>query len=271
MPATFTGHCRSADSLTRRVDVPLLRGGSGGIWFHGCWPVPGQGGSVRHGPAPLTGRAANGGVVRRAHRVRGDRETGVAGDQAGSARPGEATPAQEWALSSPRAPAQARGRRSLGLRREARAGRRPRFRCTWEPTSSSAGCRSGAGQPSAPRSCSRTLTPFCSCGTTAIVPGMLATRTPSAPIVAFMAASPLTSPEELVLSGGLFGWPLDLIFFTGTITLGLAAGRGDRPARAPRLARARPACAPPSGRTTPARPPPTLRIRTRQRRTAAHL
>lgn len=66
---------------------------------------------------------------------------------------------------------------------------------------------------------------------------MLATRTPSAPIVAFMVAFPLTGPEELVLSGGLFGWPLDLIFFTGAITLGLAAGRGDRPARAPRLAR----------------------------------
>ena len=60
-----------------------------------------------------------------------------------------------------------------------------------------------------------TLTPFCSCGTTAIVLGMLATRTPWAPIVAFMAGpdetvlatSPLTSPEELLLSAGLFGWP----------------------------------------------------------------
>ena len=69
-----------------------------------------------------------------------------------------------------------------------------------------------------------TLTPFCSCGTTAIVLGMLATRTPWAPIVAFMVASPLTSPEELVLSAGLFGWPFALIFFTGTIALGLAAG-----------------------------------------------
>lgn len=69
-----------------------------------------------------------------------------------------------------------------------------------------------------------TLTPFCSCGTTAIVLGMLATRTPWAPIVAFMAASPLTSPEELLLSAGLFGWPFALIFFTGTIALGLAAG-----------------------------------------------
>ena len=53
---------------------------------------------------------------------------------------------------------------------------------------------------------------------------MLATRTPWAPIVAFMVASPLTSPEELVLSAGLFGWPFALIFFTGTIALGFAAG-----------------------------------------------
>jgi uncharacterized membrane protein YraQ (UPF0718 family) len=69
-----------------------------------------------------------------------------------------------------------------------------------------------------------TLTPFCSCGTTAIVLGMLATRTPWAPVVAFMVASPLTSPEELLLSAGLFGWPFALVFFVGTIALGLAAG-----------------------------------------------
>ncbi|HSN12417.1 MAG TPA: permease, partial [Propionibacteriaceae bacterium] len=49
------------------------------------------------------------------------------------------------------------------------------------------------------------LTPFCSCGTTAIVLGALASSVPWAPIVAFMASSPLTSPEEYVLSVGLFG------------------------------------------------------------------
>lgn len=69
-----------------------------------------------------------------------------------------------------------------------------------------------------------TLTPFCSCGTTAIVLGMLATRAPWAPIVAFMVASPLTSPEELFLSAGLFGWPFALLFFGGTVVLGFAAG-----------------------------------------------
>lgn len=69
-----------------------------------------------------------------------------------------------------------------------------------------------------------TLTPFCSCGTTAVLLGMLAAAAPWAPLVAFMVASPLTSPSELVFSAGLFGWPFALIFFTGTIVLGMGAG-----------------------------------------------
>ncbi len=69
-----------------------------------------------------------------------------------------------------------------------------------------------------------TLTPFCSCGTTAVLLGMLATSAPWAPLVAFMVASPLTSPSELVFSAGLFGWPFALIFFGGTIGLGIGAG-----------------------------------------------
>jgi uncharacterized protein len=67
-------------------------------------------------------------------------------------------------------------------------------------------------------------TPFCSCGTTAVTLGMIASSAPWAPIVAFMVASPLTSPSELVLSGGLLGWPFALVFFVGTIVLGVAAG-----------------------------------------------
>jgi uncharacterized membrane protein YraQ (UPF0718 family) len=67
-------------------------------------------------------------------------------------------------------------------------------------------------------------TPFCSCGTTAVVLSMLGATVPWAPIVAFMVASPLTSPDELVLSAGLFGWPFALLFFVGSIVLGLAGG-----------------------------------------------
>lgn len=67
-------------------------------------------------------------------------------------------------------------------------------------------------------------TPLCSCGTTAVVLGMMASMIPWAPIVAFMVASPLTSPEELIYSAGLFGWPFALAFFFSSIVLGLAGG-----------------------------------------------
>jgi hypothetical protein len=69
-----------------------------------------------------------------------------------------------------------------------------------------------------------TLTPFCSCGTTAVVLGALASHVPWAPVVAFMVSSPLTSPEEFVLSTGLFGLPFATTFFVAAIVLGLAAG-----------------------------------------------
>lgn len=67
-------------------------------------------------------------------------------------------------------------------------------------------------------------TPLCSCGTTAVVLGMMASTLPWAPIVAFMVSSPLTSPEELFYSAGLFGWPFAVAFFSASIFLGLLGG-----------------------------------------------
>ncbi|MGB7539859.1 MAG: permease [Anaerolineales bacterium] len=67
-------------------------------------------------------------------------------------------------------------------------------------------------------------TPLCSCGTTAVVLGMMAGRMPWAPIVAFMVASPLTSPEGLIYSAGLFGWPFAWAFYIASIALGLLGG-----------------------------------------------
>lgn len=49
--------------------------------------------------------------------------------------------------------------------------------------------------------------------------GMMAGRMPWAPIGAFMVASPLTSPQELVYSAGLFGWTFALTFFGASIAL----------------------------------------------------
>ena len=67
-------------------------------------------------------------------------------------------------------------------------------------------------------------TPFCSCGTTAVVLGMMASTVPWAPIIAFLVASPLTSPQELFYSAGLFGWNFAIAFFVSSILLGLAGG-----------------------------------------------
>lgn len=68
------------------------------------------------------------------------------------------------------------------------------------------------------------LTPFCSCGTTAVVLGAMASSVPWAPIVAFMASSPLTSPEEYVLSVGLFGPAFATTFFLAAVAVGLVGG-----------------------------------------------
>jgi uncharacterized protein len=67
-------------------------------------------------------------------------------------------------------------------------------------------------------------TPLCSCGTTAVVIGMMTSLMPWAPIVAFMVASPLSSPEGMVYTAGLFGWPFAVAGFVGSILLGLAGG-----------------------------------------------
>lgn len=68
------------------------------------------------------------------------------------------------------------------------------------------------------------FTPFCSCGTTAVVLGALASSVPWAPVVAFMVSSPLTSPSEYVLSTGLFGSGFATTFFVAAIVIGVAAG-----------------------------------------------
>jgi uncharacterized membrane protein YraQ (UPF0718 family) len=58
----------------------------------------------------------------------------------------------------------------------------------------------------------------------AVVLGALASRVPWAPLVAFLVASPLTSPAEFAFSAGLFGMPFATTYFLATIVLGLLAG-----------------------------------------------
>ena len=56
----------------------------------------------------------------------------------------------------------------------------------------------------------------------ASVIGAIATSMPWAPIVAFMVASPLTSPSQLLFTAGLFGWAFAGFHFVVAIGLGFA-------------------------------------------------
>jgi uncharacterized membrane protein YraQ (UPF0718 family) len=67
-------------------------------------------------------------------------------------------------------------------------------------------------------------TPLCSCGTTAVVLGMMASTLPWGPIVAFMVASPLSSPEGMVYTAGIFGWPFAIAMVVASAALGLTGG-----------------------------------------------
>ena len=86
--------------------------------------------------------------------------------------------------------------------------RRPHSKPLWTRTESRSSCSDFAARACSPQPELRVATPFCSCGTTAVVLGMMASTMPMAPIIAFMIASPLSSPEGLFYSAGLFGWPL---------------------------------------------------------------
>lgn len=68
-------------------------------------------------------------------------------------------------------------------------------------------------------------TPLCSCGGgIAVALSMMAASIPWGPLVAFIIASPLTSPDEVVYSAGLFGWPFALTYFVAAASAGIAGG-----------------------------------------------
>lgn len=68
-------------------------------------------------------------------------------------------------------------------------------------------------------------TPLCSCGGgIAIALSMMAASIPWGPLIAFIIASPLTSPDEVFYSAGLFGWPFALTYFVAAASAGIAGG-----------------------------------------------
>lgn len=69
-----------------------------------------------------------------------------------------------------------------------------------------------------------TLTPFCSCGTVAVVLSMIASTVPWGPIVAFMVSSPLMSPSQYIYTAGVMGWTFANTLLVASIALGVGAG-----------------------------------------------
>ncbi len=68
-------------------------------------------------------------------------------------------------------------------------------------------------------------TPLCSCGGgIAVALSMIAVSIPWGPLVAFITASPLASPDELFYSAGLFGWPFAATYLAAAAIAGITGG-----------------------------------------------
>ena len=68
------------------------------------------------------------------------------------------------------------------------------------------------------------FTPFCACGTMAVVLSMLTTALPWGPIMAFLTSSPLMSPDEFILYSGIVSVKFAVALATASIIVGIGSG-----------------------------------------------
>lgn len=68
------------------------------------------------------------------------------------------------------------------------------------------------------------FTPFCACGTMAIVVSMLTTVLPWGPIMAFLTSSPLMSPDFFIMVSGVLGTGFAVALALSSIAIGLSSG-----------------------------------------------
>jgi uncharacterized membrane protein YraQ (UPF0718 family) len=68
------------------------------------------------------------------------------------------------------------------------------------------------------------FTPFCACGTMAVVLAMLATALPWGPVMAFLTSSPLMSPEEFVMMSGIIGPSFAIALAVASVLIGIGSG-----------------------------------------------
>lgn len=68
------------------------------------------------------------------------------------------------------------------------------------------------------------FTPFCACGTMAVIVSMLTTALPWGPIMAFLTSSPLMSPDGFVLISGIISFRFAVALAAASIIIGLGSG-----------------------------------------------
>ncbi len=68
------------------------------------------------------------------------------------------------------------------------------------------------------------FTPFCACGTTAVVLGMLSTTLPWGPVMAFLTSSPLMSPDGFIMMSGMISLRFAVALTVASIVIGLGSG-----------------------------------------------
>ena len=68
------------------------------------------------------------------------------------------------------------------------------------------------------------FTPFCACGTMAVIIGMLTTTLPWGPIMAFLTSSPLMSPDGFIMITGIIGLRFAVALTLASLLIGLVSG-----------------------------------------------
>lgn len=68
------------------------------------------------------------------------------------------------------------------------------------------------------------FTPLCSCGTMAVIIGLLTTTLPWGPIMAFLTSSPLMSPDGFIMLTGLIGFRFAVAMAVASAIIGLGSG-----------------------------------------------
>lgn len=68
------------------------------------------------------------------------------------------------------------------------------------------------------------FTPFCACGTMAIIVSMLTTALPWGPIMAFLTSSPLMSPDQFIMLSGIISPKFAIALALSSIIIGLTSG-----------------------------------------------